>query len=113
MWTGPQKCWTVGMRTSTHVSYKLTAARVNAGRVKNAPGACPCEDELGIVPLIKGLLGSTGKWAERGKSVNCCCNDPDRRWIGRLRNHTGLHQRSCPVTRLRCSQPPHRADACT
>ena len=49
MWTGPQKCWTVGMRTSTHVSYKLTAARVNAGRLSALGLAQP---RTGLKPLM-------------------------------------------------------------
>src|ERR1700681_1007051 len=44
IWTGPQKDWRVGFRTSTHVFYWPTAASVNAvgrrganrGRIANA-----------------------------------------------------------------------------
>ena len=64
MWTGPQKCWTVGMRTSTHVSYKLTAARVNAGRVKIATGMLVrARMNPRIVPLIRaaGVDGKVGR----------------------------------------------------
>ena len=38
MWTGLQKCWRVKERSFTHVSYLLTAASVNAGRVKRRAG---------------------------------------------------------------------------
>src|ERR1700674_2694023 len=34
MWTGPQRCWKVEVRNSTHVSYLLTVASVNAGRFR-------------------------------------------------------------------------------
>src|ERR1700756_564244 len=40
MWTAPQNCWRVGMRSSTHVSYKLTAGSVNAGRVEAHRTSC-------------------------------------------------------------------------
>jgi hypothetical protein len=32
MWTGPQRCWKVEVRSSTYVSYLLTLASVNAGK---------------------------------------------------------------------------------
>ena len=35
MWTGPQICWKVRLRNSTHVSYLLIEAGVNAGRLSN------------------------------------------------------------------------------
>src|SRR5271169_4302693 len=34
MWTSAQRCWKVEVRSSTHVSYLLTAASVNAGRFR-------------------------------------------------------------------------------
>jgi hypothetical protein len=37
-WTGPQRCWKVEVRSSTYVSYLLTAASVNAGRVRERAG---------------------------------------------------------------------------
>src|SRR5579863_231713 len=33
-WTGPQKCWKVRVRNSTHVSYLPIADSVNAGRLR-------------------------------------------------------------------------------
>jgi hypothetical protein len=44
MWTGPLICWRVSVRNSTHVSYLLTAAGVNAGRLNTG----------GTVAEIKG-----------------------------------------------------------
>src|ERR1700690_943307 len=38
MWTGPRRCWRVEVRSSTHVSYLLTAASVNAGRFRERSG---------------------------------------------------------------------------
>jgi len=35
MWTGPLICWRVGVRNSTHVSYLLIEAGVNAGRLSS------------------------------------------------------------------------------
>src|ERR1700733_13403400 len=32
MWTGPRRCWKVEVRNSTHVSYLLAMASVNADR---------------------------------------------------------------------------------
>src|SRR5271170_5488468 len=50
MWTGPQRCWKVEVRSSTHVSYLLTVASVNAGRFRERRHP-------------QDLVGRRGTWA--------------------------------------------------
>jgi hypothetical protein len=99
MWTGPQKCWRVGMRNSTHVSYKLTVASVNAGRVSMRDDASKAWNEVRWL----WLLDPTGKWAELGESVGCIRNHLHRDWVRSSRNRPRVYKRSRPAARL-CSK---------
>jgi len=94
------------MRGSTHVSYKLTAVSVNAGRVSMRDHASKAWNEV----RWSWLLEPTGKWAELGESVGCVCNHLHRHWIRSSRNRARVYQRSRPVARL-CSKHP-QASAC-
>src|SRR5579864_4991555 len=96
MWTGPQKCWRVGMRSSTHVSYKLTAASVNAGRVSMRDHASKAWNEV----RWSRLLDPTGKWAELGEFVDRICYHLHRHWVCCSRNRARVYQRSRPAARL-------------
>jgi hypothetical protein len=64
MWTGPLKCWKVEVRNSTHVSYLLTAASVNAGRLKGSRRVIP-SDPATESPDLR-LRHFTGRQAELG-----------------------------------------------
>jgi hypothetical protein len=94
------------MRSSTHVSYKLTAVSVNAGRVSMRDHASKAWKEVRWL----WLLDPTGKWAELGESVGCVCNHLHRDWVCGPWNRARVYQRSRPAARF-CSKHP-QTSAC-